>query len=82
MFLGENLVRFLDLDGRALDAIAERVGPELEEITGSSAIDPALLDHLSGRTGLSKPAEGDGRIGELSPLIDEVLTAFGATGRS
>jgi predicted TIM-barrel fold metal-dependent hydrolase len=79
LMLGDNLVRFLGLDGRALDAVAERVGPEIDDITGSSEIDDALLEHLSSRTGLRKPAEGDGRIEELSVLIDDVLTGFGAT---
>src|SRR5262249_48660223 len=32
--LGENLIRFLDLDAKPLDEIAARIGPTLDEITG------------------------------------------------
>jgi predicted TIM-barrel fold metal-dependent hydrolase len=79
MMLGENLMRFLDVDRAAIAAIAQRIGPDLADIAGGPDMDPALLEHLSGRTGLRKPAEGDTRIGELSVLLDDVLTGFGAT---
>ena len=56
--LGENAIRFLDLDRSKLLTVADQVGFAIDEITGASAIDAALLDHLQNRCGFAKPAEG------------------------
>src|SRR6185436_17038114 len=48
--LGENMIRFLDLDAGALAKIAARVGPTVEEITGDGPdMDPGLEAHLDER---------------------------------
>src|SRR5262249_32043454 len=58
MILGENAIRFLDLDRDGLAEIATRVGPTIDEITGESDLGTALLEHLDDRCGFAKPAEG------------------------
>ena len=68
--LGENLIRFLDLDAAALAKIAARIGPTVEEITGAGpGMDPDLEAHLDTRCGYLKPAENDSRIPEIAELL-------------
>src|SRR5262249_42268904 len=51
--LGENAIRFFGLDRDALVKVAERIGPDLDEITDPDAVvDPALVEHLSNRCGV------------------------------
>jgi predicted TIM-barrel fold metal-dependent hydrolase len=71
--LGENAIRFLGLDAGRIATIAERIGPDLEDVIGGTAIDPALVSHFGDRCGYLKPYEGDTRIGELASLLDEDL---------
>lgn len=68
--LGENAVRFLGLDARRIEAIAAKVGPTIDRITGGSAdISPALIAHFGDRSGYLKPAEGAARLAELDGLL-------------
>ena len=71
MMLGENAIRFLGLDRAPLAAVAERIGPTIESITGVPGLDAELLAHLDDRCGYSKPAEGDARIPEIEGLLGE-----------
>jgi hypothetical protein len=71
LMLGENAIRFLELDRTRLAEVVERVGPTIESITGPSTMDPALLTHLDDRCGFSKPAEGGSRLAEIDGLVDE-----------
>jgi hypothetical protein len=71
--LGENMIRFFGLDAARIAAIAERVGPEISEITSGPAIDPMLIEHLGERCGYLKPAEGGSRLGELDALLHDDL---------
>jgi predicted TIM-barrel fold metal-dependent hydrolase len=80
--LGENAIGFFGLDGEALAAVAERIGPTVAELTAAPAIDPALVQHLGDRCGYLKPAEGDRRIGDLGELLDEDLDRLASTARS
>jgi predicted TIM-barrel fold metal-dependent hydrolase len=76
--LGENLIRFLGLDPARIAEIAERVGPELVDVTAAAPVDPALVAHLADRCGYLRPAEGASRLLELDPMIDEDLSRIAA----
>jgi hypothetical protein len=80
MILGENAIRFLGLDRARLAEIAARIGPSIEEITGSSEMDPALLAHLEDRCGFSKPAERGSRLSEIVGMLDEDLSRLAVAG--
>jgi hypothetical protein len=74
LILGENLVRFLGLDRVPLEAVAAQIGFDpVELFDPTAAVDPLLLAHLDARCGLSKPAEGGARLGQLQSLVDEDL---------
>ena len=77
--LGENAVRFLGLDRSKLASVAEHVGFTIDEITGPSAVEAALLDHLQDRCGFAKPAEGASRIHEIEDLVRDDVVAIGST---
>jgi predicted TIM-barrel fold metal-dependent hydrolase len=77
--LGENAIRFLDLDRQHLASIAANIGPDLDAITDPAAVvDPALVEHLEMRCGVLKANEGDGLQEKLAPMIAEDLAAVGA----
>ena len=68
--LGENAIRFFGFDAAALAAVADRVGPTVEQITGGPpALDPRLIEHFGMRSGYLKPFEGASRIDELDELL-------------
>jgi predicted TIM-barrel fold metal-dependent hydrolase len=76
--LGDNAIRFLGLDRTALDAIAARIGPSLDQVIGPKGdIDPILLAHMDGRGGYLKPAEGDTRLPEVVAMMSDDLEALG-----
>ena len=78
LMLGENAVRFFDLDRAELAEVAERVGPDVGEINGrAAAVDPALVEHLTRRSGLLKAAEGDARLAATDAMVREDLVAAG-----
>jgi predicted TIM-barrel fold metal-dependent hydrolase len=79
LMLGENAIRFFDLDRPRLTEIAKRIGPSAEEILGPHAsLAPELLDHFDARGGYLKPAEGDERIPAIDPLVKQDLAVVGA----
>jgi predicted TIM-barrel fold metal-dependent hydrolase len=81
MMLGENAIRFLELDRNRLAGIAERIGLTIEEITGGpTPVAPELIANFDTRGGYLKPAEGDARLSIVEGMIREDLSA-GATGR-
>jgi len=70
--LSENAIRALNLDGAHLDAIAERIGPTVEEILGPGpAVDPALIAHFDKRGHYLQPAEGEQRFDEIREQFRE-----------
>src|SRR5262249_14599536 len=74
--LGENATRFFGLDRAKLAEIADRIGPRVDEITAPGAaatVDPALIEHLSLRCGLLKPAEGGQRVGDIESMLRDDL---------
>jgi hypothetical protein len=78
LILGENVIRFLDLDRAPLAAVAQRIGPTMARL-GSDAppVDPALLTHFDLRGGYLKPAEGDAKLAEVMELVTGDLAAAG-----
>jgi predicted TIM-barrel fold metal-dependent hydrolase len=58
LMLGENAIRVLGLDRAALAAVAERIGPTIEEVTGRTPeLDPRLVANWDARGGYLKPPE-------------------------
>jgi predicted TIM-barrel fold metal-dependent hydrolase len=58
LILGESAIRFLGLDGAHLAAVADRVGPTIEQVTGRTPVlDERLLANWDARSGYRKPAE-------------------------
>lgn len=69
LILGENAVRFLDLDRERLAEIAARIGPTYADISGGGAVASDLIEHFDTRGGYLKPAETT----EAFTKVDEML---------
>jgi predicted TIM-barrel fold metal-dependent hydrolase len=80
LVLGENAVRFFDLDRRALARVAERVGPSLGELVDGPPVPPELVEHFQLRGGYLKPAEGGAKADRIAEMVAEDLTAVGIRG--
>jgi predicted TIM-barrel fold metal-dependent hydrolase len=81
LMLGENAIRFFDLDRARLAEIARRIGPTVEEINAhDEPIRPDLLGNFEARGGYFKPAEGDEKIPEIRALVEKDLAEV--AGRS
>ena len=58
LVLGENPIRVLGLDRARLAAIAERIGPTFDDVTGRThELDPRLVANWDARSGYLRPAE-------------------------
>lgn len=78
LMLGENAIRFLDLDRDRLVEIARRIGPTVAEITGSvPSAAPELIDNFDQRGGYLKPAEGGARLPQVDEMLREDLAGVG-----
>jgi predicted TIM-barrel fold metal-dependent hydrolase len=72
--LSENPIRHFGLDRAKLQAVAERIGPTTQEITGPApAINPELLAHFDARGHILQAAEGETRIPEIDAMLHEDL---------
>jgi hypothetical protein len=69
LMLGENAIRFLDLDRERLADIAKRIGPTIQEIHAGGEVRPELIENFAMRGGYLKPAEGEAKL----PLVDDLL---------
>jgi predicted TIM-barrel fold metal-dependent hydrolase len=69
LMLGENAIRFFDLDRDELAAIAEKIGPTVEDITGGPAVRDEIVDLFAMKSGYLKPAEGLTRLGDLEAML-------------
>jgi len=78
MMLGENAIRFLNLDRERLGEITRRIGPTVEEVTGGGDVDAALIDNFAMRGGYLKPAEGEAKLPLVDQLLDRDLAGMGA----
>ncbi len=80
--LGENAIEFLRLDQAKLTAIAERIGPKVEELSDPSVtVNPELVEHLATRSGVLKPTEGGTRLGEIDAILEPDLVRVGAAAQ-
>ena len=76
--LGENVIRFLDLDRPTLARIAREIGPTRADLEAkAAAAAPELIGHFDMRGGYLKPAEGDRKLDEIRPMIFEDLAKVG-----
>ena len=55
--LGQNAIRFYNLDGAHLDDIASRIGPTADEVIGGGEVDERVVESLNARAGYLKPVE-------------------------
>jgi predicted TIM-barrel fold metal-dependent hydrolase len=74
--LGENMVRFFGLDRAKLAAIADKMGPSVDDLR--APVDPELLGIFDVRGGYLKPAEGADRIPEITPMLEHDLAEVGS----
>jgi predicted TIM-barrel fold metal-dependent hydrolase len=74
MILGENAIRFFDLDGAHLATIAERIGPTVEHVNGRTLdLDERMLGNWDNRGGYLKPPE-QVNAAAIDELLDEDLS--------
>ena len=78
--MGGNAIGRLGLDGVALDAVASRIGPTVQDLVGSArSLPPELLHHFDVRGGYLKPAEGATRLVEADTSIQVDLSRLTRT---
>ena len=77
LMLGGNAIRLLGLDETRLAAIADRIGPTIQDITGRPRPDPRMVANWGARSGYLKPTEQFDR-GPLDPLVREDLAGMSA----
>ena len=78
LMLGENGIRFFGLDRDRLAAIAKRIGPKIEDITGGGRMPQELVDRFDASSGYLKPYEGDDKLADVDKMLTEDLAVFGA----
>jgi predicted TIM-barrel fold metal-dependent hydrolase len=80
LILGENAVRFYDLDRDHLARIAARIGPEPSEVLGDHVVEPRLVEHFHKRGGFSRPADPVDT-DAISAAFQSDLAGVGASSR-
>jgi predicted TIM-barrel fold metal-dependent hydrolase len=75
--LGENAVRFYNLDGAHLAEIAQRVGPTVDEVVGGIEVDEAMVKTWDNRAGYLKPVE-QVDVDKLGEMLDADFAQVGA----
>lgn len=79
LVLGENIIRFLELDRERLLELARRIGPGVDDVLGHGGeVGPQLIESFAARGGYLKPAERATRIEEVDALLLDDLA--GLTG--
>jgi predicted TIM-barrel fold metal-dependent hydrolase len=78
LMLGENAIRFLNLDRARLTEIARRIGPTIEEIHAGGPVDGRLMESFALRGGFLKPAEGEEKLPSVDKLLQEDLVGLAA----
>jgi hypothetical protein len=70
--LGVNAIRWAGLDREPLAEIARRIGPTLADVNAPAPdISPELMNNFDARGGYHKPWEGDEKLPELMPLVEQ-----------
>jgi predicted TIM-barrel fold metal-dependent hydrolase len=77
LMLGGNAIATFGLDRTALDALAARIGPSVDDVLGGGPVDPGLVAHFDLRGGYLKPYEGDSRVAEIAPMVEADLARMG-----
>jgi predicted TIM-barrel fold metal-dependent hydrolase len=77
--LGHNGIRFFGLDENRLAAIAKRIGPTIDEITGGEEVPEELIKSFAARGGYLKPYEGAEKLDLVDKMLVEDLAAIGVT---
>lgn len=81
LMLGENAIRFFDLDRVRLTDIAKRIGPPIEAVIGDRRrVRRQLVANFDQRGGFLKPPEGAERLPLVDPLLREDVVGVAATG--
>ena len=78
LMLGENLIRFLGLDGAHLASISERIGLTVQDVRGDDPVSPDLVANFDMRGGYLKPAEGQARLDEVDGMLQADLPLVAA----
>lgn len=79
LMLGENPIRILGLDRNKLVEVANRIGPNIEDIIGGKpAVPEDLIAHFDVRGGYLKPAESEERLAHIHEMLREDLAGSGA----
>jgi predicted TIM-barrel fold metal-dependent hydrolase len=75
LILGENAVRFWNLDRAALETVADRIGPEVSDVLGGAKqIDPRMVAHWDQRSGYLKDHGPDVDLkGEAYALVEYMV---------
>jgi predicted TIM-barrel fold metal-dependent hydrolase len=73
--LGENAIRFFNIDRGPLDEAAARIGPTAAEILGGTTVDERVLEHWDARSGYGKPPE-EFDVSKVEKLLQEDLARF------
>ena len=76
LILGENAIRFLDLDRDHLAEIAARIGPTYAEINSGEPVAPDLIEHFEARGGYLKPPETTDRLDKVDEMLADDLPAL------
>jgi hypothetical protein len=79
LMLGENAIRFFDLDRDRLAEIARRVGPTIDEIHAGGDVHPDLIESFAARGGYLKPSEGEEKLPMVKELVQVDLVGLGAS---
>jgi hypothetical protein len=78
--LGENAIRFFDLDRAALAEVAGLVGPSVADVLGRrEPVDPERREHFDLRGGYLRPAEGDAKLDVVASLVADDADRIRAT---
>jgi predicted TIM-barrel fold metal-dependent hydrolase len=79
LMVGDNAVRFLNLDRDRLGEIAKRIGPSMEELkAGGGPVRDELVANFAQRGGFLKPPEGDERVPLADAMVREDFPVVGA----
>lgn len=77
LLLGENAIRFFDLDRSRLAEIARRIGPTIAQVHSGGAVRQDLIENFALRGGYLKPAEGDSKLEFVDKLLNDDLAGLG-----
>jgi hypothetical protein len=79
LMLGENGIRFLELDRARLAEIAKRIGPSVADIKGDADVRSELVESFANRSGFLKPYEGEEKLGDIDEVLEVDLVGVAIT---